>query len=213
MRSGAGFAYLGLLILLAIMGVVGAAALQLGKVTHRRAAEEALLDVGSEFGQALENYRRASPAGRPDAPLELQELLKDPRSPGTLRHLRKLYADPLTGKQEWGTLRSPDSNRILGVYSLSDARPIKIANFDPQFQDFAGKSSYRQWVFTRGQGGAAVAAGGAAGSASSGGTLITPMELADPAEAAPAAAHPAETSPPAAASGSPSGLVSPRDLQ
>lgn len=152
-RPDAGFTYLGLLMLLAILGIVSATAVQLGSVVHRRAAEETLLNVGNEFSRALESYRSATPAGQPDEPPSLQDLLKDPRFPGVVRHLRKLYADPITGQQDWGILRSEESKHIVGVFSLSDAKPIKIANFDTRWQDFAGKFSYQEWVFTSTQAG------------------------------------------------------------
>jgi len=165
-RHDAGFTYLGLLFLLAIIGIVSATALQVGAVMHRRAAEEALLDVGREFSQALESYRRVTPKGQPDEPSTLQDLLKDPRFPGVVRHLRKLYYDPVTGRQEWGIQRSEDMKGIAGVFSLSDAKPIKIGNFDLRLQGFTGKSSYQDWVFTSQQ------VAGAPG-----GKYINPMDL------------------------------------
>jgi type II secretory pathway pseudopilin PulG len=145
---GGGFTYLGLLILLAVMGVASAATLQMGSVLQRRAAEEELLGIGAEFRNALASYAAATPAGRPRAPRTLQELLKDPRFPGVRRHLRKLYADPITGKQEWGVVQAMNGGGIVGVYSLSRARPIKIGNFDLAFQGFGKRTSYREWVFS-----------------------------------------------------------------
>lgn len=177
-RVDAGFTYLGLLILLAILGIVSVAAVQIGAAVQRRAAEEALLNVGSEFSRALESYRRATPAGQPDKPSTLQDLLKDPRFPGVVRHLRKLYYDPVTGLQEWGIQRDEATKQIVGVFSLSDAKPIKIANFDLRFKDFTGKSSYQEWVFTSSQ----------AGSGATGGTrFMSPMELMGDPETSPSA--------------------------
>lgn len=197
-RPDAGFTYLGLLILLAIMGIVSVAAVQVGVVVHRRAAEEALLNVGSEFSRALESYKRATPAGQPDEPATLLDLLKDPRFPGVVRHLRKLYPDPITGQQEWGILREEESKQIVGVFSLSDAKPIKIANFDLRFKDFAGKSSYQEWVFTSTQ----ADAGSARGT-----KFISPLELMGEPEANPA------TNPSTDSSNQlPPGGTSPRDL-
>lgn len=197
-RLGGGFTYLGLLILLAIIGIVSATALQVGIVMHRRAAEEALLDVGREFSRALESYRLATPAGQPDEPSTLQDLLKDPRFSGAVRHLRKLYDDPITGQQEWGILRSEESKRVVGVFSLSDAKPIKIANFDLRLQEFAGKSSYQEWVFTSTQ----------AGAGSSGGSTFTsPLDLMGEPEANPATDSSTDPLSPL-----PPGLTSPRDL-
>ncbi|SFI22117.1 Type II secretory pathway, pseudopilin PulG [Collimonas sp. OK307] len=143
----AGLAYLSLLILLAIIGVAAAATLQMGSVLQRREAEEELLAIGSEFRSALVSYANATPIGQQAAPRTLSDLLKDPRYPSIRRHLRKLYADPISGKPEWGIVLSIDGKGIVGVYSLSTATPIKIGNFDPAFQNFADKKSYADWVF------------------------------------------------------------------
>lgn len=197
-RPDAGFTYLGLLILLAILGIVSAAASQIGVVMHRRVSEETLLEVGREFSRALESYRRATPAGQPDEPPALQDLLKDPRFPGAVRHLRKLYHDPITGQQEWGILRSEESKHIVGVFSLSEAQPIKIANFDLRLQGFAGKSSYQQWVFTSSQ-------AGATGNSPGGGKLTRPLDMMDDEQADPATNPAPKPLPP--------GLHSPLDMQ
>lgn len=145
-RSG-GFTYLGLLILIAIIGVASAATVQVGSILQRRAAEEELLSIGAAFRNALISYASATPAGQQPGPSTLQDLLKDPRYANPRRHLRTLYADPITGKQEWGTIMYFDGKGIAGIYSLSDAKPIKIGNFESPDQAFVGKSSYREWKF------------------------------------------------------------------
>ena len=78
-------------------------------------------------------------------PKDLAALLEDVRYPKPLRHLRRLYPDPITGTPEWGVVR--DGDGIAGVYSLSDASPIKQAGFVPAYENFNGRSSYRDWVF------------------------------------------------------------------
>lgn len=146
-RRQAGFTYIGLMILVAIISLVSTAALQVGALTERRAAEEELLEIGAEIGAALGSYAKATPQGQVALPRTLQDLLRDRRYPQAMRHLRKLYVDPLTGKEEWGLVFAPDGSGITGVYSLSDAAPIKQGNFDGRFPGFNGKSSYRYWVF------------------------------------------------------------------
>jgi type II secretory pathway pseudopilin PulG len=145
-RAG-GFTYLGLLIVIALIGLASTAALQVGVILQRRAAEEDLLAIGTEFRNALVSYANATPPGQKRFPASLQDLLKDPRYPNVRRHLRKLYVDPITGKAGWGTVMAPDGSGIIGVYSLSTAPPIKIGNFDLTFQGFDGKTSYREWKF------------------------------------------------------------------
>lgn len=143
----AGFTYVGVLILLAIISLTATASLQVGAIAQRRAAEEELLEIGSQFRAALASYAAASPPGQKRSPSKLEELLRDARYPDTRRHLRKLYADPLTGKDDWGLLMAPDGGGIIGVYSLSEDKPIKIGNFEPPYERFADKPSYRHWIF------------------------------------------------------------------
>lgn len=142
-----GFTYIGVLIMVAVIGVAAAATVQVGAIAGRRAAEEELLAVGLEFRRALGSYARVSPAGQRQSPTELRDLLRDQRFSPPLRHLRKLYADPITGQTAWGIVRTTDGG-IAGIHSLSDAAPIKVANFDTDFDRFENKTSYRQWVFT-----------------------------------------------------------------
>lgn len=142
-----GFTYVSVLILLAIISLVSTASLQVGSIQQRRSAEEALLVIGAEFSQALTSYAQASPPGQKRSPASLKDLVTDQRFPTPQHHLRKLYADPLTGKEEWGTQMAADGSGVTGVYSLSDATPIKIGNFNPPYENFAGQNSYKLWVF------------------------------------------------------------------
>ncbi|MES2159810.1 MAG: type II secretion system protein [Pseudomonadota bacterium] len=151
-RSG-GFTYLSLIILLAIIGLVTASALKLGSVIQRSRAEQELLDIGAAFSDALKSYADATPAGQPPQPPSLKELLKDPRFPGTRRHLRKLFVDPMTGKAEWGIVYLGDKVGVLAVYSLSSAKPVKIGNFPARYSGFEGKNHISDWKFAMAQAG------------------------------------------------------------
>jgi type II secretory pathway pseudopilin PulG len=143
-----GFTYLGLIILVSIVGLVGAASLKVGSLMQRAAAEEELLAIGAAFSDALRSYAAATPPGQPQQPPTLQELLKDPRFPGTRRHLRKIFVDPITGKAEWGIMYVGDKQGVLGVYSLSDKPPLKVGNFDARFLNMENKSKLSEWKFT-----------------------------------------------------------------
>jgi type II secretory pathway pseudopilin PulG len=144
-QSEAGFTYIALMITLAVIGVAAAATLQLGSVMQRRDAEETLLDIGSQFRTALKDYSQGGAGG---APQSLQDLVRDPRLPNPRRYLRKIYADPLTGKANWGLVRTPNGNGIIGIYSLAPGHPIKIANFPAVYETFKDKRSYSEWIFT-----------------------------------------------------------------
>ena len=146
--SEAGFTYVALLIAVAIIGMTAAAALQAGALLQRREAEQALLATGGDFCAALASYARATPAGQPGAPPSLESLLRDPRQPGVVRHLRRVPVDPMTGRAEWAIVRTPDGQGIAAVHSLSTARPIKVDGFDEPFRAFRNAASYADWVFT-----------------------------------------------------------------
>ncbi|CAN7490498.1 type II secretion system protein [Pseudoduganella sp. LjRoot289] len=147
--SSAGFTYLSLIILIAIIGLVSATTLKVGVLMHRSAAERELLNIGAQFSDALQSYAQATPPGQPTQPPSLKELLHDKRFPSMRRHLRKIFVDPMTGKAEWGIQYASGTTGVLAVYSLSDAKPIKVANFPARFQGFAGKRRLSEWRFVR----------------------------------------------------------------
>lgn len=146
-RAPAGFTYLGVVLMMAVMSVAAVATLRLGAVMQRRAAEQELLAIGNEFRDAFISYANATPPGKPRTPPSLDALLKDGRFPNLRRHLRRVYVDPLTGEAAWGLIQAVPGPGIMGVYSLATGRPIKIGNFDVKFQDFEGKTSYAEWKF------------------------------------------------------------------
>lgn len=134
------------MILVAILALATSATLTLGSIAQRREAEQRLLEVGDAYRQAIASYLNSSPAGDRRYPAALTDLLKDPRHPGVRRHLRQLYPDPITGRNEWGLVMAPGGG-IMGIHSLSNARPIKIAEFETENQGFEEKSRYSEWVF------------------------------------------------------------------
>ncbi len=145
--SQSGFSYIALLITLALIALATAATLQMGVLLQQRVAEEELLAIGTEFHYALISYANASQPGQIRVPKRLEDLLKDPRAPNIRRHLRKIYTDPLTGSDEWGITPSFDGRGIVGIFSMSNQKPIKISNFPPLFQNFGEAATYRDWQF------------------------------------------------------------------
>lgn len=141
----AGFTYLGVLFLVALMGGSLAAVGQLWSVQTQRDKERQLLWVGGQYAQALRSYYRSSP-GVAQYPQQLDELLEDNRFPSPRRHLRRLYPDPVTASDDWGLVRSVDG-RIVGVHSRSPQQPRKQQGFEPPWTDFAGLQSYADWRF------------------------------------------------------------------
>ncbi|HEX9172373.1 MAG TPA: type II secretion system protein [Telluria sp.] len=149
-RQQAGFTYIGLIVFVTIIGLVGAATLKVGALLQRAEAENELLEIGAEFSAALRSYALATPKGQPMQPTSLEALLRDPRFPNPRRHLRRIFVDPITGKAEWGLLAPAEGGPILGVYSLSQAQPLKIANFDARFVNFENKKHLSDWKFMAG---------------------------------------------------------------
>lgn len=138
-----GFTYLTVLFLVAMMA--GGLALA-GEVWHTSAMREKeadLLHIGNEYRKAIERYYVSGPKQYPKS---LADLVKDPRQPGTVRHLRRLYPDPITGKDEWGLVKSNDGG-IAGVYSTSEAAPLKTGGFAVRDAAFEGKTKYSDWQF------------------------------------------------------------------
>jgi type II secretory pathway pseudopilin PulG len=150
-RVQGGYTYLGLIIFVAIVAVGSASALRLGVTSQRRDAERELLDKGLAMSRALESYSAATAGGAGAAPARLEDLLRDPRFPKTVvRHLRKIEVDPMTGQAQWGLVRQPGHQGIVGVHSLSADKPLKQTDFAPVYEDFEGKDTYSQWVFSPG---------------------------------------------------------------
>jgi type II secretory pathway pseudopilin PulG len=149
LKACSGFMLLGLLIILALGGLSLMAAVDVWTVQKQREREDQLLFVGNEYQQAIRRYYFAAPAGTTRVlPPGFEALLEDDRYPIPIRHLRRLYPDPITGGTEWGEVRVGE--RLSGVYSLSESQPIKQAGFPAAYENFKDRSKYRDWVFAFG---------------------------------------------------------------
>ena len=137
-----GFTYLTILFIVAIMGVGLALVGEVWHTSVAREKEAELLYTGNQYRSAIARYYLAGPQ---QYPRSLSDLVKDPRKPGAERYLRKLYRDPITGK-EWGIVKAPDGG-IMGVHSLSENIPLKRAQFRIRDRDFEGANSYSDWKF------------------------------------------------------------------
>lgn len=136
--------FLGVLFTVAIGGIALAGTGALWQMESRREKEKELLFIGEEYRRAIASYYDNSP-GDPQYPAQLAELLQDPRFPMPVRHLRRLYPDPMSSDGKWREIRRQE--RIVGVASTSVAVPIKIADFPPEQVDFTGAAGYRDWQF------------------------------------------------------------------
>jgi len=132
-----GFTYLTALLLVAASGLGLAAAAEFWSHARQRDKEAELLWIGEQFKQAIGLYYQRSPGRLKRYPEKLEDLLEDRRHLNTVRHLRKIYTDPMTGKPDWGLVHAPGGG-IMGVHSLSTAAPIR------QLQ---AARSYAEWRF------------------------------------------------------------------
>jgi type II secretory pathway pseudopilin PulG len=146
-----GITYLGVLFVVAWIGLAATATLKLGAIHQRRQAEDELLFVGAAWRAALRSYQeaRSTPGLPAKGPQTLDELLADHRFNPPRRHVRQLYRDPITGHSRWGVLRAADGG-IVGVHSLSPQVPIRMANFPADFFFFRDRHRYSDWIFVWG---------------------------------------------------------------
>ncbi len=145
-RAQSGFSYLWLLLLVGLMGLGLSVASDVYSTVAKREREKELMAIGRQFQEAIRRYREfRSDGGRREYPASLEDLLLDPRSPGKLRHLRKIFVDPMTRKAEWGLVLK--GGRVVGVHSLSTDAVLKKDGFDPDLMALADKSNYAEWLF------------------------------------------------------------------
>lgn len=118
-----GYGLVAVLVLVALTSAALSVAAQSWADAARREKEQQLLRIGTLYVQALERYRRSSPGTDKRLPQELEGLLMDTRFVGTVRHMRRLYPDPVGATGRWGVVRG-DDGRVRGVHSLSEDAPL-----------------------------------------------------------------------------------------
>jgi type II secretory pathway pseudopilin PulG len=136
---------IGVLIVLALAAL---GAVQTGQRlvdARQRANEEELLFVGEQYREAIQSYWRESPRGVHAWPVQFEDLIEDRRFPEPRRHLRKLFADPMSPETPWGVVRQ--GNALIGVYSQSIGVPFRQAGFSNLQQGFEAAQTYAAWRF------------------------------------------------------------------
>ena len=133
-----------MLAMLLFVGVTGAALAAVGELAShalQREKEVELLFIGDQYREAIASYYRHQQSYPPT----LQDLLEDKRAPMPRRHLRKLWRDPVSG-QPFATMDAPGGG-IMGVYSPSEAEPVKSAGFLARDEAFTDATRYSEWKF------------------------------------------------------------------
>ena len=147
MKLIAGFTYLWVLALLVVMSISLAVVGPLWSLSAQREREQELLHIGMLYVQAIESYYRASPSGGiKKLPVSLDQLLMDNRFLGTVRHLRRLYADPMNPGQSFGIVLAPQGG-IVGVYSRSASQPLLQTIWSDGRYVVAPAEHYFDWKF------------------------------------------------------------------
>ena len=140
-----GVTLLTVLVMVVVLGLAAGAAGQSLAALIQREREAELLWRGQQYRQAIASYYAVSHGAQQMYPSNLRDLLRDPRFPGKVRHLRQLYPDPMTGK-EWELVTDP-SEKIMGVRSASALEPFQQSGFPKELETFEGKTAYREWEF------------------------------------------------------------------
>jgi type II secretory pathway pseudopilin PulG len=151
-----GYTYLLVLFLVAGLGLFAAETGVVWQHATQREREADLLAIGVEFARAIGSYRKASPDGA--LPETLQQLVEDRRGPALVRHLRRIYRDPLTGDATWGLEKA--GGRIGGIFSLAPGVPIRKHDLPAELAiGETGVERYADWVFRPADGDAAAKRG------------------------------------------------------
>lgn len=138
-RRERGFTLAELVMVAAILIILAAVTLPVGRYTHKRMKETELRAALREMRYAIDEHKRYSDAalipvdlGTDGYPKDLEVLVEGVQLVGQVdkkvKFLRRIPVDPMTGEAEWG-LRSyqdePDSKswggeNVYDVYSLSE---------------------------------------------------------------------------------------------
>jgi type II secretory pathway pseudopilin PulG len=142
-RPQRGFTYIGLLIAVAIMGLMLTIVGRIWSTTEQREREAQLLFIGHAYRMAIASYY----ASGHQFPTSLQDLVQDERFPIPKHHLRRIYADPMTGRPDWMLLPTASGQGIMGVVSSSQRAPLKRNGFEPIDDLFKDADCYCAWQF------------------------------------------------------------------
>jgi type II secretory pathway pseudopilin PulG len=141
-----GFMYVWAMAAIAVLGVGLSAVGTIWAEAARREREQELIRAGVAYARAIASYRASSPGSVVMSPRRLEDLVLDDRFPKARRHLRQLYADPLSPGQPWGLITDADG-RIQGVYSRNDAAPLMQVAMEIDGVALPAASRYADWKF------------------------------------------------------------------
>lgn len=145
MRAQQGFTFIGLMVIITVSGILLAATGVVWQQAVKRDKEQDLLYYGDQYRRAITQYYERSPSGIKQFPSSLEALVLDKRFPKPERHLRRLYANPITQDGEWQVIKV--GGQIRGVATDSDVEPLKVSGFPDIYASFEKAQSYADWQF------------------------------------------------------------------
>lgn len=181
-RAERGAVLLMVLVTVVVIGLTAGIAGRSWRSIVQQAKEDELLWRGQQYRSAIESYFQTRQGARNMYPRELDDLVRDNRFPEPVRHIRRLYQDPMTG-EDWAVIKAPDGG-IAGVRSTSRLRPFRQKGFAKELAALEGSNSYQDWEFvfvpaqTRTQ--KSNPAAGMPGSVTIPGSMTTPGDLTSP---------------------------------
>lgn len=141
-----GFTLLAVMVAMLLLALASNSVLTVVSQQALREREAELLRIGQLYAQAIGAYYEGSTGSVKIWPRALEDLVEDPRYLGYQRHLRQLYADPMTRSTNWGLVIAADGG-IAGVHSRSEATPIRTAAIELGALTLAPARRYADWQF------------------------------------------------------------------
>lgn len=133
LRAERGYAMAGLLVAIAVMGVLMSAALPVWRTYMQREKEAELVFRGQQYMRAIDLYQRRFPGAYPT---DLEALVEG-------RFLRRLYLDPMTGGPFRVLTQGSAASAALGEASTSAGFGERAAGDGPDGQTGGGRLSDR----------------------------------------------------------------------
>ena len=141
-----GMILLVVILFIAVSSVASSALVVSHETESRRQREEQLLFAGDQFRQAIQRYyNTVPPGGTRSLPRSLDDLIEDRRFTVPVRHLRRIYLDPMTGRADWQFVNAGQG--IIAVHSSSQREVLKTRGFPKGYEQFEGARTYADWIF------------------------------------------------------------------
>lgn len=142
-----GYTYLGVLLIVLILGMTLSGATLVSDTVQRREREQELIFSGQQYVNAIKSYYESGAGGISTYPKSIAELLKDPRFPVVRRHMSRPWRDPMTSSGEWELIVGRDGG-IVGVRSRSKKTPLgKFPIAQSEQNPAVEMLTYHDWQF------------------------------------------------------------------